>query len=118
MFQVNTNGDLTFRAAFSAYIPQSFPIDDLELIAPFWADSDTSPADGGDVWYRENDNMNLLQRAQEMIRSSFLSQANFVPTSLFIATWDHVGYYRQHTDKVSYLNVTRVAEIAILAIID
>lgn len=64
---------------------------------------DTRPADGGTVWYRETSNSLLLSRFRDEIRAAFPNQREFIPTSLFIVTWDHVGYYRQNTDKVCSL---------------
>ena len=61
---------------------------------------DTRPADGGTVWYRETSNSLLLSRFRDEIHAAFPNQREFIPTSLFIVTWDHVGYYRHKTDKV------------------
>lgn len=77
---------------------------ELQIIAPYWADVDTSDSDTdrepGSVWYRESANAELLQKAEKSISSAFVNYENFVPTYLFIATWDHVGYFNGHTDKV------------------
>ena len=77
---------------------------ELQIIAPYWADVDTSGSDTdrepGSVWYRETVNAELLQKAKQSISSAFVNYDNFVPTYLFIATWDHVGYFNEHTDKV------------------
>lgn len=61
---------------------------------------DTRPEDGGIVWYRETANSMLLTRFQNEIQSAFPDQQGFVPLSLFIATWDHVGYFPRGTDRV------------------
>ena len=97
--QVNNNGDISFTRAVTTFTPQAFPLaDDLELIAPYWSDVDTRGT--GNVWYRETADPDLLERAQKEIRRAFVAHENFVPTYLFVATWDHVGYYNSHTDKV------------------
>ena len=97
--QVNNNGDISFTRPVSTYTPQTFPLSgNLQLIAPDWADVDTRGT--GSVWYRETTDTQLLARARDEIRAAFINQASFSPTSLFIATWDHVGYYSQRTDKV------------------
>ena len=62
---------------------------DLQLIAPYWADVDTRGT--GSVWYRQTTDTQLLARARDEIRAAFINQGSFNPTSLFIATWDHVG---------------------------
>ena len=70
------------------------------MIAPFWADSDTQPEDGGFIWYRESNDSIVLSSVTEKIRSSYLGVDSFNPHFLFIATWDHIGYYSGHTDRV------------------
>ena len=98
--QVNNNGVISFQRAVSQFTPDSFPLSgDLELIAPYWADVDTRGA--GTVWYRETDDAVLRARAADDVRVAFISQSTFLPTQLFIATWDGVGYFDQRTDLVS-----------------
>ena len=100
LLQVNNNGVISFTRAVSTFTPEPFPLGNgLQLIAPYWADVDTTGT--GQVWYRETDNRQLLDRAQREINRVFSQQRNFVPINLFIATWDHVGYYNGNTDKVS-----------------
>lgn len=92
--QVNNNGDITFEAPLGTFTPESFPLDNgLQLIAPFWADVDIF--DGrGRVWYREaSSDSALLMRARNEIRMAFVNHMTFQPTFLFIATWDHVGWF-------------------------
>ena len=106
--QVNNNGDISFNRQLGVFTPLPFPLNDsnvdLQIIAPYWADVDTSASDTvrepGSVWYRETTDPELLERAQKSVRSSFINHKTFVPTYLFIATWDQVGYYSSHTDKV------------------
>ena len=103
--QVNNNGDISFTTPVSTYTPQAFPLSgNLQLIAPYWGDVDTRGT--GSVWYRETTDNQLLARARDEIQAAFINQATFNPTSLFIATWDHVGYFSANTDKagLSYNN--------------
>ena len=93
---MNNNGDLSFDASYNGYTPQPFPIQGKALIAPFFADVDTSGT--GKVWYRSTNDSALLAKAVNDIQSG----QNFTPSWLFIATWDHVGYYNRRTDKVRY----------------
>jgi len=75
------------------------------IIAPFWADVDTTGT--GTVYYRETSDPSLLSRAANEIQSTVA--ASFMPSHLFIATWDAVGYYMNRTDKVIYkYNITHV----------
>ena len=101
--QVINNGGISFIEQVSAFTPEPFPLERLlPLIAVYWADVDTSSSttSGNTVWYRETADPSLLERAK--IDIAFFG--NFVPTYLFIATWDHVGYFSQHTDKVRLAN--------------
>ena len=101
ILQVNSNGHISFLDRISAFIPQNFPLEQaLPIIAPFWADSDTLPADGGQIWYRESKDSTILSKIKNTIDSKFLAVESFIPKSVFIATWDHIGYYSRHTDKV------------------
>ena len=97
---MNNNGDISFTVAVSSFTPDPFPLSgDLELIAPYWADVDTTGT--GVVWYRQTGDSALLNRARDDIRAAFTALDFFTPSYLFIATWDHVGYFDSHTDKVS-----------------
>ena len=98
---MNNNGAISFTRAISQYTPDDFPLNGTQdLIATYWGDVDTRPEDGGAVWYRETTDSVLLSRFRNEIQTAFPNQRDFIPISLFIVTWDHVGYYDQHTDKV------------------
>ena len=108
--QISSNGILTFREPFSRYSPKPFP-NGVIMIAPFWADVDTwsssetpppgIPADEiNKVWFREEFDSALLEKAGKEIREAFIGLSTFTPSSLFIATWRNVGYYHRHIDKV------------------
>ena len=101
--QVNNNGAISFTVAVSQFTPDPFPLSgSLELIAPYWADVDTRGTGiPNNVWYRQTTDATLLARAQDMIQAAFIDQGSFVPDYIFIATWDHVGYFSQGTDRVS-----------------
>ena len=101
--QVNNNGVISFQRPFSAYIPVPFPLNGTDvLIAPYWSDVDTSSENGGTVWYRESNAQEDITRAHDDIRAAYREarDSNFAPCSVFIATWDHVGYYSRKDDKV------------------
>jgi len=86
--QVNTNGDISFRSSFTSFIPRPFPSAFPPLIAPYWADFNS--VRGGTISYRQTSNSTLLQRVRGQIQEFFPSTGNFIPTDLFIATWDQV----------------------------
>jgi len=97
--QVNTNGIISFTNPISAYTPDSFPLgNSQELIAPYWGDVDTTGT--GIIWYRETTDPDLLERADNEIRQAFPTLIRYASEFLFIATWDHVGYYNSNTDRV------------------
>ena len=100
---------ISFDQAISQFTPDPFPFggstsaaEDLQLIAPYWGDVDISGVNGGTVWYRESDAQEVLNRARDDIRAAYREarDSNFSPHSVFIATWDHVGYFPQKVDKV------------------
>ena len=94
---MNNNGIISFVKAVETFTPNPFPLADISpTIAPFWADVDTIGT--GRVLYRQTSNPDLLERARDDISCVF--EESFTPAFLFIATWDHVGYYRSRVDKV------------------
>ena len=98
---MNNNGLLSFGAGVGQFTPNGFPLGDGHLvIAPCWGDVDTRGT--GTVWYRETTDTSLLLQARNEIRTSFVNQMSFEPETLFITTWDHVGYYYRHTDLVCF----------------
>ena len=74
------------------------------MIASFWADVDIEGT--GTVWFRDSTSTELLTRASTEIGDAFPVQAanGFTATKLFIATWDHVGYFNTKTDLVCVEN--------------
>ncbi len=96
---MNTNGVISFDAPVSAFTPQSFPLSGLFLIAPYWADVDTSRT--GTVYYRETRDDNVLRRARDDVMTAF--SRRFLPIFVFIATWDRVGHSNGNTDRVGTL---------------
>ena len=76
---VNNNGNVTFDRPLWTYTPFAFPSTE-KIIAPFFADVDTRPSNGGSVYY---------------------DHRNFRGQDEFIVTWDRVGYYDRHTSPVN-----------------
>ena len=97
--QVNTNGLLSFTTPQPFYLPVPFSLANQQLVAPFWGDVDTRGS--GDVFFRETSDPALITEVGMEIRRSFVNSRGFFPTSLFIATWNDVGYYDNRTDLVS-----------------
>ena len=98
---MNNNGAISFTSAIPQFTPDGFPLNSTQdMIATYWGDVDTRPTAGGTVWYRETSSSLLLSRFKDEIQAAFPNQTEFVPTSLFITTWDHVGYFCNNIDKV------------------
>jgi len=78
-FWISNNGNIQFGASADGSYTPTATLDSQTLnpmIAPYWADVDTRPSDGGMVYLRTDPNQ-------------------------IIVTWDAVGYYDQHTDKLA-----------------
>lgn len=93
---------MTFQSEFSSFLNSEFPLPD-PLIAPFYSNVDTSRA--GTIWYYETNKTNLLDRATETVQDSFSNAEEFQALSLFIATWEGVGYNVQGADSVNTFQV-------------
>jgi hypothetical protein len=75
-FFLNNNGNITFNAGLAAYTPQGPQGATQPVIAPYFADVDTRGAASGLVYYNTS-----------------------IPNETII-TWDHVGYFGAHDDKL------------------
>ncbi len=71
---VNTNGNVSFDAPYSAFSSFAFPDPSFVMVAPFWGDVDTRGV--GEVKYK------------------------ITPTAMYV-NWEGVGYYDSYTDKVN-----------------
>ena len=89
-FWLNNNGSVTFNAATSSFTPSSITGSTSNpIIAAFWADVDTR---GGAVTATPggtSTGSNLLWYDLDAV------------THTFTATWDDVGYYGAHTNKLN-----------------
>lgn len=74
-FWINNNGNVTFTGSLSTFTSFAFPNNrGIVIVAPFFADVDTRPANSGKVHYK-------------------------VTNDYILITWNNVGYYSNHTDK-------------------
>ena len=69
------------------------------LVAPFWADVDTREI--GEVFYRQTNESSCITNVATIICEVFEDAVGFTPFTLFIATWNNVGYYNRNRDRVS-----------------
>ena len=81
----------------NAYIPKPLPLS-TSFVAPYWADVDLTGT--GQVYYRQTKDPFLLCRATNEIQRVFTSSKNLTAINVLIVTWDAVGYFYNHTDKV------------------
>ena len=105
LYQVNTNGVISFLRSVGQHTPNRFPLGDRRrLVAPFWADADTTVA--GQVFYRETTDQSLLQQATADVTKIFVNCTTFRAAWLFIATWYKVAFYGaqgNYTNKVEHI---------------
>jgi hypothetical protein len=77
---VNNNGNVTFDAPLSTYTPESIVSAGKVIIAPYWADVDTTGQGSNVVTY---------------------GQTTFQGHPAFCADWVNVGYFLSHADKLN-----------------
>jgi hypothetical protein len=105
---VNNNGNITFKSSLSDFTPVAFPSGN-QIIAPYFADVDTTgppdvSGDGlDDVYFSERTNQADLGVISTIVNQAF--GGAFAATSAFVATWDHVGYFSSHVDKLNTFQV-------------
>ena len=98
--QVSANGIISFNDPFTSVIPSPFPLSsNVELIAPYWAHSNITSA--GTVFYRETNNSDVLTRASNDVRL-FSESSSFSATTVFIVTWEGIGYAGGTADRVRF----------------
>lgn len=98
--QVGDNGIISFVNSYNSYTPSPLPRYGSRFVAPYWADVDLTAT--GQVFYRQTNDTALLAASNREIRAAFPSSQDINFTNLFIVTWYGVGYYKGHTDRVSY----------------
>ncbi len=77
---INNNGNISFGSPYGTFTAEGFPSSNYVMVAPFWGDVDTRPANGGEVWYK-------------------------VTESALYVNWVAVGYYSMETDKLNTFQV-------------
>uniref|UniRef100_A0A8D0GH68 NIDO domain-containing protein n=1 Tax=Sphenodon punctatus TaxID=8508 RepID=A0A8D0GH68_SPHPU len=95
---VNNNGVVSFGVPVPQYTPDPFPLaDGRPFVAPFWADVDNSL--GGEVYYRQTQDPELLSRFTADINQYF-PEIPFNAIWALVATWDQVTYFASASKKV------------------
>ena len=99
---MNTNGVISFGVPVTNF-PESLPLVGPSLAAPFWSDVDTGGT--GEIFFRQDSTISdftLVDNVTAEIRRAFADDfGSFTPTTVFVATWNQVGYYNGNTDLVS-----------------
>ena len=72
------------------------------FIAPFWSDVDTRGR--GEVSFFATSDAAFVEVVNMIVSSGFNSShdSNDILEKIFVATWSSVGYFDNHTDRVSY----------------
>uniref|UniRef100_A0A3Q2PE56 NIDO domain-containing protein n=1 Tax=Fundulus heteroclitus TaxID=8078 RepID=A0A3Q2PE56_FUNHE len=97
---LNNNGDLTFDAPWSSYIPEQFPRHGgRDIIAPFWTDLDNRV--NGDIRYVQYSNGPVLQQVSNDINVYF-PDLSFHANWVFIATWENVAYFNENGKQTTF----------------
>jgi len=98
---VNNNGDITFNRSLTSFTPEQFPLQsfNVPIVAPYWADVDTRGT--GTVWYRVTTDPQTVLSVRNGIAVAFPQlSTSFIAQEVVVATWDQVGYFDSHIDKV------------------
>jgi len=99
---INTNGLISFENGVSQYSPIQFPLQSVIGVSPYWTDINTLT--GGDVFYREVLDPNLLSQFATEIRRAFPSLYNFRPTWAYMSTWYQVAAYEYGIQRPQFNN--------------
>ncbi|XP_028513868.1 sushi, nidogen and EGF-like domain-containing protein 1 [Exaiptasia diaphana] len=104
---VTINGLISFQKLFVSFKPKPFPLRGRAIIAPFWADVDTTK--GGAIWYRQNTTTHLLEVASLDVRKAFPDFQRFSAIWMFVATWEKVPFFENKNE-----NITNTFQTALL----
>lgn len=89
---VSTNGIIYFGQGSTSFTPVPFPLNGTQCVAAYWVDSD--PREGGDIFYREVFDPNLLTSITDEVRKKFVNQATFRSSWAFIVTFNNVPRFK------------------------
>ena len=91
--QVASNGFISFGQPFFAYIPHSFPVQEM-IVAPYWDDIDLSQK-GVVLYSLINDTVSdLVDQVNDYISSKY---TNFQAKWILVARWVNVCPYMDAT---------------------
>lgn len=84
-----------------------FPVPAVPAIAPFYSNVDTTDSANATIIYFKSHDEQLLRRANNYVRRGFSDAVDFEAKSVFVATWENVGYFNQKNDKLNSYQVRR-----------
>ncbi|MGE0576483.1 Calx-beta domain-containing protein [Reyranella sp.] len=95
---LNYNGSVTFGSALEEYTPTAITASsNIPIIAPFWADTDTRSGTTAASPGGTSTGSNLVWYDLDATGHTFT------------ATWDDVGYYDEHLDKLNAFQLQLIA---------
>lgn len=93
LFQINTNGILTFDSEFATYLNIQFPLE-YAAIAPFYSNVDTSQSDEtSSITYYETSQPDYITSASNEVKLAYDDASHFDAKSVFVVAWENVGHY-------------------------
>ncbi|VVC26101.1 Hypothetical protein CINCED_3A019659 [Cinara cedri] len=105
---VNGNGLLSFNNEMPAFTNSPFPLD-YPAMAAFYANID--PRGSGQVFYRETGDPRTLSQATGLVGRFFPRlRGRYTATSVFVATWYEVGYYKKNADRTNTFQVAIISD--------
>lgn len=104
--QINTQGILTFGTELNGFLNEPFPLE-YASIAPFYSNVDTTNA-GPDtsISFSKLSTERNIRLAYEAVRRNFPINDNFRVVNVFVATWENVGYFREHNTEQNTFQVS------------
>lgn len=94
---VNTNGNITFNGALPVYTPNAFPVADQPMIAPYWSDVDIRPFDSDCGGFGSSTGSPGNGPCRNPSSNGVWWR---VERGRFVVTWDRVGYFSCHGDRL------------------
>ena len=98
LFQVSTNGFISFEPPPDTLRITSFRASTIPLIAPLWADFDFR--ESGAVYHRVSQDPYILQQVSSIIAAENHNFASFNPTLCVIVTWTQAVLFSDFTTQV------------------
>lgn len=94
---------MSFNNEMPTFFNVPFPLD-YPALAAFYANVDLRGS--GQVYYREDRDQRTLAHANGLVSRFYPRyQGRFTATSVFVATWHRVGYYKKNADRTNTFQV-------------